>query len=502
MEKTMAGSFRQKMRGRVPGALWWAAVAGLILLQLYLFTTRFPLSLGPRVILQPWLIQQGRVMYEDLVDMHSPLMPMLLALLRWGIPDGLALAKTVLAALFSAGLMLTALTAKRLAGAWAGLWAAALMALWSLDFGFAKLWHESFLALVYIVWIAWLVFFFDRKTWWRLPAMGLIAGVGILFKQHALIVFAGFLVWYALCRRREAAAWRSVAADTFRLCFWTAVPGLAFLVCQYLRAGTLSGFFYWAIVFNFTSDYVELGMQAPAAADWLRFGTIFAFLPIVLGCLWDAFRTRDRSAKFIGAAVLFMACTAATQYPRFGSFHFQPWLPLLTLTYGWTAGYLVRAAFRFRITIVIGLAGLTVFWFSQTGLKFGIRAEVPAAPSVSEYSSLLPVADRIRPFLHAGASLYIFPDDESTSNLYYLLGIEPAGLWVFHYPWYMTDSVRRELADMFRERPPEFVVFRGDAWDMDANAPEVLAAIRAGYQPVAAIPWSGGEMELLARKIR
>lgn len=71
-----------------------AGLSGLLIFQAYAYYYRLPLSLGPRVILQPWLLQHGFIMYENIVDMHSPLMPMILAALVPLIPNGLRTRKT------------------------------------------------------------------------------------------------------------------------------------------------------------------------------------------------------------------------------------------------------------------------------------------------------------------------------------------------------------------------------------------------------------------------
>ncbi len=81
-----------------------SAAAGALLLtaaQAAAYYARLDLSLGPRVILQPWLLERGLLMYEQLADLHSPLLPLLIAALRPLVPNGLLLAKLTLIALLS-----------------------------------------------------------------------------------------------------------------------------------------------------------------------------------------------------------------------------------------------------------------------------------------------------------------------------------------------------------------------------------------------------------------
>ena len=75
--------------------LAWAILVGALLFQAYAYYFKLPLSLGPRVILQPWLLRHGFILYETAVDIHTPLMPLSIAALSSVIPDGLRLAKLI-----------------------------------------------------------------------------------------------------------------------------------------------------------------------------------------------------------------------------------------------------------------------------------------------------------------------------------------------------------------------------------------------------------------------
>jgi hypothetical protein len=100
------------------------AVAGLLALQAFAYAARLPLSLGPHVILEPWLLLQGYLLYEEIADLHSPLLPLLLSGVMPIFPDGLTMAKTVLVLTVSLSTFLTFLAGKRDAGWVGGLWAA------------------------------------------------------------------------------------------------------------------------------------------------------------------------------------------------------------------------------------------------------------------------------------------------------------------------------------------------------------------------------------------
>ena len=131
----------------------WLGLAALLLYQAWLFYFKMTLSLGPRVIFEPWALRNGYFIYENITDLHSPLMPWLLAVLGYIVPNGLRLAKLTLVGLLSLSTLFTFLVARRHSGVWAGLAAAALFVLWAPAIGFGKLWYEAFLAPAYLVYL-------------------------------------------------------------------------------------------------------------------------------------------------------------------------------------------------------------------------------------------------------------------------------------------------------------------------------------------------------------
>src|SRR5512133_2113246 len=108
------------------------ALLGLVTFQGYAYYFRLTLSLGPRVILQPWLLRQGYLLYEQIADEHSPLVSLLLAAAAPLLPgDGPSLAKWALVLLLSATTLLVFWAGRRYGGSRAGLLAALFFVCWS-----------------------------------------------------------------------------------------------------------------------------------------------------------------------------------------------------------------------------------------------------------------------------------------------------------------------------------------------------------------------------------
>ena len=71
---------------------------------------------------------------------------------------------------------------------------------------------------------------------------------------------------------------------------------------------------------------------------------------------------------------------------------------------------------------------------------------------------MIPLARDIRQAVGEDACVYLFPDDEATANLYYLLGCHTPRFWIFHYPWYLTETIRGRILETLETDPPEWIV--------------------------------------------
>jgi hypothetical protein len=95
--------------------------------------------------------------------------------------------------------------------------------------------------------------------------------------------------------------------------------------------------------------------------------------------------------------------------------------------------------------------------------------------------------------------MYIFPDDEATANLYYLMQQRPPRFWVFTYPWYMEDRIKERILLTLRDDPPEWVVYHPGRWEVERTAPEIVRYLQQHYQEEAELGWAGGTALLLRR---
>ena len=166
-----------------------------------------------------------------------------------------------------------------------------------------------------------------------------------------------------------------------------------------------------------------------------------------------------------------MAASFILAYPRFGTFHLQPALPFTALLSAYALSRALKAPGAWRwLGLGITLA-VSAFWMLSSGRAYTRVLDADSPQEINEYSTLEPLALQIREVVQPSQGIFIFMDDESLSNLYYLVDSPPTSLWVFHYPWYMLDWIKQRLIADLQSSPPEWVVYAGEVWRGRANTP-------------------------------
>jgi hypothetical protein len=508
MKTTVVQPASPSRRAAAPGtAVVALALLALVLaIQGYAYCRFLPLSLGPRVVLQPWLIAtQGFLTYDHIADQHTPLMPDLIALVVPFYAEGWRAARDVLVGLLSLTTLLAYAAGRRAAGWRAGLVAACGIACWSAAFGMTKLWHESFLAPLYVG----LVLLHARpvergdgpEPRRQVVLAGLLCGAGVLVKQHAVLVGAALVAWYGWrgWMRRERVA--AVAARLLVFATASAATVLGGVAVHWLRGGSLTAWWYWVVRFSGEVGFVKLAALPPTAEQLLPLAPACVFLP---AAVWWSVRGADRAqrpadgadARPLHAFGLLVALAASmTVYPRFAAFHLAAALPVVA----WLAG--VAAASGLESTRKLVRVATAMALIAWLGLGLHASAAAGAASprhAIAEYSDLVEPAGQIEHVIGPSATVYVFPDDESTANLYYLLGKAPPRFWVFTYPWYMTAGTERRVLRLLEQRPPDWVIRPSTGWGH--YAPEVFAWVSLHYEPRNSVPWAGRSLELLQRR--
>ena len=148
----------------------------------------------------------------------------------------------------------------------------------------------------------------------------------------------------------------------------------------------------------------------------------------------------------------------------------------------------------------MGIAlALSIFWLITAGSAYQPVIQANPQRQVWEYSDLVPLAEEIRQRIGLTDCAYIFPDDEATANLYYLMRCPPPKFWVFHYPWYTLDWIRDRIMLTLKDHPPEWIVYFPGRWGIEERAPEIVDYLQDHYKREADLQWAQGQVRLLRR---
>ena len=188
-----------------------------------------------------------------------------------------------------------------------------------------------------------------------------------------------------------------------------------------------------------------------------------------------------------------------TIYPRYSSFHLQASLPLLAIVgmFALTSA-LQRGNTQRTFAIGISLA-LSAYWLLTAGLAYRPVFSPQPDRYIYEYSDLVPLAKEVKQQIGTGTCFYIFPDDEATSNLYYLTGCMPPKYWIFHYPWYMLEEIQERILSDLEVSQPEWVIYFPKRWQAETFAQTVYDYIETHYQKQTVLSWAQGEAWLMKK---
>jgi hypothetical protein len=409
--------------------------------------------------LLPWLVGRGWRLYADVVDQHAPLFTGLLSFADGGDP-GLPL-RVATVGLHLSTLVLVYLVAVRLAGVAAGLIALVLAAVWLMPFEATHLWYDGALGLVYLGITYCVVRIADRsfvggaarsESSWALAA-GLLLGIGVLVKQHAVVALPFLLLGVRLAGKKEGHT-RRVAL----FCAGCALPLLVALAL-FVSQGTLGRAWYWLVEYSMAGSYATGSALSPEIGEWALLAALY--LPLAaFGVAMYRRHTATYLRLWITLLGLAMAATV-TILPRYGRFHLQGAIPIIAVAGGVGAVWLWRewqlSLRRWRRTIAVGVGLMLVAINGMVGageLARTLFTQVQLGSPQAPYASTVePLRAWVDANAEPGEPLFIYTLD---SLLYRVLEREPPRPFVPQLPWVLSSGTNEAdlWAGVGRAKPP------------------------------------------------
>jgi hypothetical protein len=277
------------------------------------------------------------------------------------------------------------------------------------------------------------------------------------------------------------------------------LPVLALAAGLYARAGTLVGVWQWTVLYGLTSSYRSTAALSP---DLDQIGIVVSsclLLPAAVLYLLDLKRKGCALWHRLAWGFSVLGASSLTVFPRFHFFHLQTALPMLAWLSSMTLAQALRRPNTGRLFAAGTALALSGFWLVTAGSAYRavLRADQPR--TIWEYSPLVPLANEVRAAVGADTRVYVYPNDEATANLYYLLRCPPPGFWVFDYPWYADAWMQTKVLHALQEDPPNWVIHLTGSQKASSDMSEIAQYLEEHYRRETRLRWDQGEVWLLRR---
>lgn len=491
----------------------WQLLQGLIISSTFAcivtlgHAVLFDLKANPRMVLHPWLLQHGFLQYANIADEHAPLLPQILAWLSplWN-GDALLTLQVVHACLILATVFGSVLWVYKHYGRWAAIATGAYFIAWSGLGGFWAMWYDLALCPLYLFIFINLVApspTTEFKLGRRALVVGLASGLALLIKQQAILVVALFIIWLVISRASGPRAYGQTLKVIALFLLGVSLPLITYLAYFWYQAGTLDALFYWIVEFNFTNGYSKLGLLLPTALQVQQALPAFWLLLPLGASLFQSKQSdlySDRKTRL--GLILFIAVSAVMQYPRYSTMHWATALPFIAIGAGIVCHDLLRVGLRTSEGQIIQRSiytALVLLWLSGLATHYLPRLSGLPPRQLIEYDQLQSLAEQLKAKNLARGNFVLFPDNESVSNLYYLLDASPPKFWLMTYPWFMNEfTLAHWLESLETEKPKNVILFEGQ-FDWTSNQ-EALAYIQAHYQTVDVLKWQDLPVRIMLRR--
>jgi len=452
----------------VTQARFRAWVALILVFQAFAHGFWLPISTHSGQTTIPWLMNQGRVLFGDVLEQHAPGSSLLVALAQRLAPsvslDTLVRLLDVLL-VWALGALIVRL-GLRLGGRSAAAWALAFWALWIPVFGNVMLYFNTLLALAALAAYALGQGRWASMTARRALAVGLLMGLATLFKQQAWLG----IILLGLAWAWQGGGWRRLAAYGLGA---LVVPALIVLVLA--MQGHLESYIYWNWTFNL-SGQMESILPGVDFARKLGLACIL-LLPFILQTAQSS-PSPARTDRWLLLALLFSGM--ALIVPRAGEIQVTAGLPFLAIASGLALAeslpglrlWPLRQADALPLGLLGGLALLSLW----SGLVAYIPSPLGLGATLG-YDEFRPLVEALRPHQQPGDTLFVLPEADSTPQIHPLSGLLPPGTWIKGWTWYLEGTGMAErLLDEWASQAPTFIIV----------FPQLYNGSRPGIDPLLA----------------
>jgi hypothetical protein len=466
-----------------------ALIALLLLVMLAQAGITVERSSHDLTIALPYLANSSMTLYRDLFTNHPPVLIGFLALIyRFFEPITTLRALNIAYILFTASILFW--TTKRLWGTAHGWGACLFYLLWSIPYNSLLLYLDG---LVGMISACILLLATYRRSSANMVAIGILAGLGAVLKQNALLILIftlAWVLWEARAARRSL--WRlsiTPAAALFTFVLPYVVLWLAGVGDDALAALFNAGNSRW--LFDLRANFL----------DGHAWRSVLVTLTPIPTFILISLRDLERRRFLVLLTLLFLA-TMVLNVPALGYYHFMAPLPVVALA----AGVAFGEAWNFVLSNADGLVRHALFRQTQIaermllggmlgyGLVIAVFVFTPMLQFFVErvyligWEELEPVSAWIVTHTEADERILVLPTYDSNGNIYAQAGRLPPYFmknWIHHAS--VPDNAER-FQSRLEAQPPSVIVFFPDLYaSVETYFPRLNEMMETEYTQVGMI---------------
>ncbi|NPV66809.1 MAG: hypothetical protein HPY64_06655 [Anaerolineae bacterium] len=413
----------------------------------------------------PWLLNQGLMLFDQVVEQHAPGGSLLVALFQQLLPlpplTTVQLLNLIL--VLSMSLLIYVLTFQ-LEGRHAAVFALIFWTIWEPVYNNILFYYDALVGLCLILaTIIWLRLRYHDRSFIAPMLVGLVLGGGTLFKQHGWISVGLFGTWLVWNERNR------IFPYLFGVLLLPVICVIFFAI-----QGHLEAYLYW----NWTYNLAGLMPTGEFSGGFLRKLLFTAILGLSYVVLVLRMKGPERSVRIL---VLLMGLGGTTTLiPRGDEYHVMGVLPIVSVISGSVLSWIIPSKKELsdwlqtgdpKTSILYGIMGVVALAWSLT-----IVAPYFGPKTTPAHDEFLPLAQELRTISQPGDTLFVLPETDSTPQIHLLTEMLPPGLWVKGWAWYFeAPGVTERLLNEWTQSPPDYVVIFPDL--LGAGAPGIVPLV-------------------------
>lgn len=437
-----------------------------------LFLTKF--TLWPEMVVYPYLLNNGFLLYQDLINPYPPLFTVFLSSFTsfFGYTP-IAMRILTYMAIVAIDILIFNFSVQLFKNKKAAIANTLFFVIFSIPFGVNGLWFDLFQTPFILASIYYLVS--EKKPRNFLISFCLFLSA-VAIKQQAIWMFPIFVLYAFRYYRLFKKDFGQIVLQSFAAVavFALANLGLVFLF------GTYPEFISWAVIFPFFKAKDLPGyILLPTLTQVLLIVSLFAaFVPAVIGTRGQRPETRRTIFGIYFSAALLLLFA----YPRFDYFHLVPAIAVLSLLVSANfKGLTSRGLPQGQTLFLLFFIPVLIFAAKQYKVDFGFQTrffEPEIIQTAKNLNSQTKSTDR----------LYM---QNSPDQLLVLSSRLPLKPWADEFPWYLEyENTQDKVRKAFELSKPDFVVShpyaQGAKFELGAYQPVMIASyVEKNYKVIS-----------------